>query len=212
MKHEKVVVAGALALFGAAELQNVCADPRRTFRYPGEGLDEIHYVRSGLLAIYRPDSAGRSAIVALRYPGEAILSGGRLPAFGIRAIVWSEIALSTSAARGTAACLLMTQRNEAIAHEWIVRQHFDADARVAHLLCETAIRSGQGTERMNCPFTQQHIAEITAQTSVNVNRVLADLERHRLIERDKRSITFLNWPELARLGSFKADYLQEGNS
>ena len=34
------------------------------------------------------------------------------------------------------------------------------------------------------PFTQQQIADITGQTSVNVNRVFADLERQGLIRRD----------------------------
>ena len=49
------------------------------------------------------------------------------------------------------------------------------------LLCETAARSGAGGEdgRLTNPFTQQQIADITGQTSVNVNRVLADLERIR---------------------------------
>ena len=36
---------------------------------------------------------------------------------------------------------------------------------------------------MTNPFTQQQIADITGQTSVNVNRVFADLERQGLIER-----------------------------
>ena len=34
---------------------------------------------------------------------------------------------------------------------------------------------------MTNPFTQQQIADITGQTSVNVNRVFADLERQGLI-------------------------------
>ena len=39
------------------------------------------------------------------------------------------------------------------------------------------------------PFTQQQIADITGQTSVNVNRVFADLERQGLIGREGREIT-----------------------
>ena len=40
------------------------------------------------------------------------------------------------------------------------------------------------------PFTQQQIADITGQTSVNVNRVLADMERQGLIRRKGRDIEF----------------------
>ena len=55
--------------------------------------------------------------------------------------------------------------------------------RVAHLLCETAVRMRvDDDDRMVNPFTQQQIADITGQTSVNVNRVLADMERQGLIQ------------------------------
>ena len=57
------------------------------------------------------------------------------------------------------------------------------------------------------PFTQQQIADITGQTSVNVNRVLADLERQGLIEREGREIAFSDWRELRRVASFQSAYL-----
>jgi DNA-binding MarR family transcriptional regulator len=61
--------------------------------------------------------------------------------------------------------------------------------------------------KMVNPFTQQQIAEITGQTSVNVNRVLADMERQGLIERKGREIVFRDWDEMRRVASFHADYL-----
>jgi CRP-like cAMP-binding protein len=57
------------------------------------------------------------------------------------------------------------------------------------------------------PFTQQQIADITGQTSVNVNRVFADLERQGLIERAGREILFKDWAEMRRVGSFQSSYL-----
>ena len=57
--------------------------------------------------------------------------------------------------------------------------------------------------RFHNPFTQQQIAEITGQTSVNVNRVMADLERQGLIERNGRDIQFTDWPEMRRVASFQ---------
>ena len=57
------------------------------------------------------------------------------------------------------------------------------------------------------PFTQQQIADMTGQTSVNVNRVFADLERQGLIERSGREIEFRDWRELRRIASFQPNYL-----
>ena len=86
----------------------------------------------------------------------------------------------------------------------------DSTARVAHLLCELAERSGVDLtqRRLVNPFTQQQIADITGQTSVNVNRVFADLERQGLIRREGREILFDDWDELRRMASFSAAYLQ----
>ena len=85
----------------------------------------------------------------------------------------------------------LIQRHASIGYEWLVNcGRRDSITRVAHLLCETAERSGIDPTRegMINPFTQQQIADITGQTSVNVNRVFADLERQRLIRREGRHI------------------------
>jgi hypothetical protein len=60
---------------------------------------------------------------------------------------------------------------------------------------------------MTNPFTQQQIADITGQTSVNVNRVFADLERQGLIRREGRDILFEDWAEMRRVASFSPGYL-----
>ena len=77
------------------------------------------------------------------------------------------------------------------------------------MLAETATRYGinPASEPVPNPFTQQQIADITGQTSVNVNRVFADLERQKLIKRNGREIRFLDWPELLRVASFQPSYL-----
>jgi CRP-like cAMP-binding protein len=79
-----------------------------------------------------------------------------------------------------------------------------------HLLCELAERSGidPAERRLVNPFTQQQIADITGQTSVNVNRVFADLERQGLIRREGREILFEDWEEMRRVASFSPGYLQ----
>jgi CRP-like cAMP-binding protein len=102
----------------------------------------------------------------------------------------------------------LLQRSEAIGYEWLVNcGRRDSTARVAHLLCETAARMRADEEKMVNPFTQQQIADITGQTSVNVNRVLADMERQGLIKRRGREIEFVEWAEMRRVASFQPTYL-----
>ena len=61
---------------------------------------------------------------------------------------------------------------------------------------------------MTNPFTQQQIADITGQTSVNVNRVFADLERQGLIKRTRPRNHVPDWPEMRRVASFQPGYLE----
>ena len=96
-----------------------------------------------------------------------------------------------------------------IGYEWLVNcGREDSTARVAHLLCETAARMHVDSSRMTNPFTQQQIADITGQTSVNVNRVFADMERQGLIRRSGREIQFTDWAEMRRVASFQPSLLE----
>lgn len=195
-------------------------DPRRPFRDPGVARDEVMFVRSGILAKFKTDAMGRRQIVALRFPGEGILPRESPASYGVQAIVRSEVMVGRAIEFNAIVeahpelqrfFWRLIQRNEAIGYEWLVNcGRRDSVARVAHLLCETAMRSGVDvkTERMINPFTQQQIADITGQTSVNVNRVFADLERQGLIDRSGREILFKDWPELRRLAGFQPAYLE----
>ena len=194
-------------------------DPRRPFREPGASRDEFVIVRSGILCKYKTESGGRRQIVALRFPGEAILPREGPAEYGLQGIVRSEVmvgaaddffALVDAHPELRRFFWRLIQRDESIGYEWLVNcGRRDSTARVAHLLCETATRTGIGGEhgRMINPFTQQQIADITGQTSVNVNRVLADLQRQGLIERTGREIIFRDWAEIRRVASFQPNYL-----
>jgi CRP-like cAMP-binding protein len=200
--------------------KNVSVDPRRPFREPGVPRDEVIFVRSGILCKYKTDGSGRRQIVALRFQGEGILPLEGLADYGIQAIVRSEVLVGKAEDLDRIVdahpelCRFfwrLIQRNEAISYEWLVNcGRRDSTARVAHLLCETAARSGIDGEstRMVNPFTQQQIADITGQTSVNVNRVFAELQRQGLIERKGREIRFRDWAEMRRVASFHPSYLE----
>ena len=116
--------------------------------------------------------------------------------------------------------------NVLLAHSGAIREtgvfaNCFGDARPAWIsatdaadLCVTALLEPQayantpivyppGHERLS----QQQIADITGQTSVNVNRVLADMERSGLIRRQGREIEFTDWSEMRRVASFQPEYL-----
>ena len=200
--------------------RQVTVEPRRPFREAGVPRDEVMFVRSGLLSKYKTDGSGRRQIVALRFTGDGILPRQGVADYGIQAILRSEVMLGrredfeaildANPELGRFFMILM-ERHEAIGYEWLVNcGRRDSTARVAHLLCETAQRSHIDVEQqalMN-PFTQQQIADITGQTSVNVNRVFADLERQGLIKRRGREIRFQDWVEMQRVGSFNDGYLR----
>ena len=205
--------------FEAMPHRRMLAEPRRPFREPGAFRDEIIFVSSGLLSKFRTDGAGRRQIIALRFPGDGILPRNIAADYGIQPIVRSEILVGNGhdfeAIIDRHPKLLrffwkLSQRHTAIGYEWLVNcGRRDSTARVAHLLCETVHRSGLETDprSMVNPFTQQQIADITGQTSVNVNRVFAELERQGLISRTGREIAFNDWTELRRIASFQEGYL-----
>src|SRR5206468_737050 len=195
----------------------VQVDPRRPFREPGAQRDEVMFVRSGILAKFKSDTSGRRQIVALRFAGDGILPREGVAEYGVQAIVRSEVLVGKAEDFNKVVeadpeingfFWRLIQRNEAIGYEWLVNcGRRDSTARVAHLLCETAVRMHVDSSRMMNPFTQQQIADITGQTSVNVNRVFADMERQGLIKRKGREIQFSDWAEMRRVGSFQPSYL-----
>jgi CRP-like cAMP-binding protein len=198
--------------------RSVQVEPRRPFREPGAPRDEVMFVQSGILSKFKADATGRRQIVALRFPGEGILPRPGLADYGIQAIVRTELLIARASDFDRVVdcdpelrrfVWRMLQRNEAIGYEWLVNcGRRDSMARVAHLLCETAARMHAGEGHLVNPFTQQQIADITGQTSVNVNRVLADMERQGLITRHGRDIEFTDWAEMRRVASFQQSYLE----
>ena len=213
MAHEQA------QLFDAMPSNRVTVEPRRPFRDPGTARDEVMFVQTGMLCKYKNDGVGRRQIVALRFAGDGILPSKAAVDFGIEAIVRSEVIIGKAADFFAiveahpplqAYLLSLIQRHASIGYEWLVNcGRRDSQVRVAHLLCETVERSGIDAARDGLinPFTQQQIADITGQTSVNVNRVFADLERQGLIRRDGRHIHFNDWPAMQRVGCFDPAYL-----
>lgn len=99
-----------------------------------------------------------------------------------------------------------------IFREWILNVgRRDARTRIAHLLCEFAVRLevaelGKQTD-YELPITQEQLADAVGLTSVHVNRTLMKLDEEGLIKRTRRVITINDWQKLAKFADFNPRYL-----
>jgi CRP-like cAMP-binding protein len=108
---------------------------------------------------------------------------------------------------------LDTLVDASIFREWIANVgRRDAHTRIAHLLCEFAVRLkvaglGHATD-YELPMTQEQIADCVGLTPVHVNRTLKTLEHERLITRhSSRTVIVGDWNKLAKAGDFDTAYL-----
>ena len=110
------------------------------------------------------------------------------------------------------ALFILTLIEASIFREWILNVgRRAAPARIAHVLCELAIRLGaQGLadeHGFKLPMTQEQFADVVGLTPVHVNRTLKALESAGLLKRDRRSVTFPDWQALRDVGDFNQRYL-----
>lgn len=96
--------------------------------------------------------------------------------------------------------------------QWLVNVgRKNARARVAHLICEMAVRFDQIGMARNGVFplalTQEQIADAVGLTSVHVNRSLRALREEGLVNLSRREAIVLNWHRLSALAEFDPAYL-----
>jgi CRP-like cAMP-binding protein len=100
----------------------------------------------------------------------------------------------------------------AIARQWVLNLgRKDARQRLAHLLCEWAVRhetAGLGAGPSYAwPLTQEQIGDAIGLTSVHVNRTLQGLRGDGLVRTDKGSIVLPNMAALRHAADFHEAYL-----
>jgi CRP-like cAMP-binding protein len=122
----------------------------------------------------------------------------------------ADLALSSPAIGR--ALWMQTLIDASIFREWVVNVgRRDSRARVAHLLCEFSLRLDAAGLASNhhyeLPMTQEQLADAVGLTSVHVNRVLKQLGEEGLINRNKRSITIVDWHRMRQAGDFNERYL-----
>jgi CRP-like cAMP-binding protein len=88
----------------------------------------------------------------------------------------------------------------------------DAQSRIAHFLCEFAVRlRGAGlstSDEFDLPLTQEQLADVTGLTPVHVNRVFHALRASGVVELERRSVTIRDWAGLAEMADFDPAYLK----
>jgi CRP-like cAMP-binding protein len=102
--------------------------------------------------------------------------------------------------------------DSAIFREWVLNVgRRDSRARLAHVLCEFAVRlERQGlaeTYGYELPMTQEQLGDALGLTAVHVNRTLKQLEVEGYIVRQKRKVSFPNWMQMRQLADFNQRYL-----
>ncbi|RYE42822.1 MAG: Crp/Fnr family transcriptional regulator, partial [Hyphomicrobiales bacterium] len=99
-----------------------------------------------------------------------------------------------------------------IYREWVLNVgRRDARARIAHILCEIAIRMRAAgvmdSVSFQLPMTQEQLGDATGLTSVHVNRTLKALAADGLIEQGGRWISITDWDGIRQGGDFNPLYL-----
>ena len=182
-------------LRGFAFRQKILRDGSRqiiSIHIPTEFVD----LQNGVLGLadHSVQSLNRSELAAI--PREALIElTDRRPA--IRMAMWTDTLIDAS-----------------IFREWVVNVgRRDSRARIAHLLCELAVRLeniGMGRDGMfDFPLTQEQLADCTGLTSVHTNRTLQSLRKDGLVQLSARSLTVLDWDRLRQVGDFDELYLHQ---
>lgn len=110
------------------------------------------------------------------------------------------------------AVMIATLVEASIFREWVLNVgRRSSRARLAHMLCEFAIRlevAGLADHLgYELPMTQEQLADALGLTPVHVNRTLKTLEADGLIKRSKRNVGFPNWEQMRAIADFNQRYL-----
>ena len=175
---------------------------------------------------YRQKLTGEGArqILALHIPGDALdfqnifldeadHSVQTLTRAEMAIVPRAEFQKLAHSRAGIAHAILVTILVEAsVFREWVLNVgRRDSRTRLAHLLCEFAVRlEAQGLADeygYELPMTQEQLADAVGLTPVHVNRTLKALEGEGLISRNRRNVSFPDWQRMRDVGDFNQRYL-----
>jgi CRP-like cAMP-binding protein len=199
-------------------------DPAGYLVREGEEAKVCSILLTGFAYRHKVTGDGERQILSIHMPGEFLDLQNSLLGIAdhnVQALTRCEVAfVPVSEIRALAekhplvarALWIDTLIDAAIYREWLVNVgRRDSITRLAHLLCEIWLRledAGLAHDgAYELPMTQEQIADAAGLTPVHVNRVLKELGRLKLISRDKRAVTIVDWNGLQHIGDFNARYL-----
>ena len=182
----------SLILSGSAFRQKMVRNGARqiiSFHFPGEFID----LQSCLLGVNDHGVQALGSCTVAVVPKKALLSLlDERPSVALAA--WFDTLVESS-----------------IFREWVVNVgRRNARARIAHLLCELAVRLGESAADgtvYRLPLTQEHIADATGMTSVHTNRTIQGLRKDGLISMALGRLEVHDWDALRSIGDFSDLYL-----
>ena len=196
----------------------------RDFVRLGDQTTHACLVAEGLVGRFAQTADGARQITALHIPGDMVdlhsvvapAATSALQAIGRATVVRVPHAALTRTASAFPALGRAFWRDcvvdAAILATWVINVgHRPASARVAHLICEMAVRyAAIGlAQGRNFPFllTQSQLGETTGMTSVHVNRMIAQLREQSVLTWGSRIVEILDWHGLRTLAGFDPLYL-----
>lgn len=217
---------------GADDCQAILGLPHKVRNYEaashlvreGDVPERCGVLLSGYAFRHKVTGQGARQILSIHIPGEAVdfqnlfLSEAdhsvQMLTRGLVADVPRQamVDLATDHRNIGEAITIATLVEASIFREWTLNiGRRNARERIAHLLCEFAVRlhrQGFGPDdHYVLPMTQEQLADATGLTPVHVNRVLKGLEADGLIERDRRTIRIPHWERMRDIGDFNTRYL-----
>ena len=190
----------------------------------GEKLDHSCLVEEGLVARFDQLDDGRRQIISLHIPGDLVdLQSLLLPSAPnpLQAICPSSVVniphtalLKAIARRPNLGMALWrdTALDAATMTQAVVRVgRRDAYARLAHLICEMAVRYRRVGRleglSFKFPIRQEQLGDAVGLTSVHVNRMLRALRENGLVTLASSRFTILDWEGLQQAAGFDPVYL-----
>jgi CRP-like cAMP-binding protein len=191
----------------------------------GKTVDHVSYIAEGLVGRFDENRHGARQITALHIAGDIPnlhsvvqphASSAMQALSPVTLLEVSHTALREAAAAHPAIAEAFwrdSMVDSAVLGQWLVNVgRGDAQARVAHLLCEMArrykVHGSDGAVTFRLPMTQSHLADATGLTPVHVNRTLKKLELIGTTFRN-RMVRIGEWRRLVAIGDFDPTYLQD---
>lgn len=189
----------------------------------GERMEECCLIVSGIAGRFGQTREGQRQLTALHIAGDmADLHSAVLPNSSSALSAISDVTIlkvphpaihgairrSPALARGVwRDCTV----DAAIMAEWLLNNgRRNARARLAHLICEMALRYeaiGGDRHRFIFDISQVNMADALSLTSVHVNRTLRELREEGLMTIQGRDVAIADWTALCAAGDFDPGYL-----